>query len=73
MQFVDALALFVSVYTKERAKTDKMTMEEVLGGLISVIAYAVEQCEPHQRGVVLEAVHKALDDRMEVGQDKVLN
>ena len=74
MDFTEALALFVRVYSHERNDNGStMHIREILGGLISVIAAAIEMCEPELRPKLLESVHKALDDRMAMPQTKVLN
>lgn len=66
MNFGDALAYFVSVYSMQRfQKGDTITFEELCGGLIGCLAAAIEQCDEDQQARVLEAVHRALDDRMD--------
>ena len=66
MNFGDALAYFVSVFSMQRfQKGDTITFEELVGGLIGCLAAAIEQCDEDQQARVLEAVHRALDDRMD--------
>jgi hypothetical protein len=64
--FAAGLALFVRLYSAGRTDAgDSMTMEEVIGGLISVIASAIEQApSAAHRAELIAATHRALDNRM---------
>ena len=76
MTFADALATFVSYYSMHRHRNgNTITFEELMGGLIGVIAAGIEQCDEDEQGKILEAVHRALDDRMAdpVGKKEALN
>lgn len=66
LSFVDALATFVSYWTRLKHYNDEtITFEELVGGLIGVLASAIEQCDEEQREQITEAVHRALDDRLQ--------
>ena len=76
MNFVDALSTFISYWTRlKHGQGETVTFEELMGGLIGVVAAAIEQCPEEQQERVLEAVHRALDDRMAdpVGDRERLN
>lgn len=65
MNFGDALAYFVSVYSMQRfRKGDTIAFEDLVGGLIGCLAAAIEQCDEDHQEAILEAVHRALDDRI---------
>ena len=66
MTFVDALATFLSYWTRLKYQQgDTISFEELVGGLIGVLASAIEQCDEEQREQITEAVHRALDDRLQ--------
>lgn len=64
--FSDGLALYVRTYSRLRADaSDVMSIEEIIGGLVSVIATAIEQVESREyRWRLVAATHKAFDERM---------
>jgi hypothetical protein len=64
--YATGLALYVRLYSAGRAEAgDSMTMEEVIGGLISVVASAIAQApSAAHRAELIEATHRALDNRM---------
>lgn len=65
MTFGDALAVFVSRYSVSRAAVgETMSIYEIFGGLIGVLAGAVEQLDEKDRAKAVQAIHEALDDRM---------
>jgi hypothetical protein len=65
MTFGDALAVFVSRYSVHRAAADNtITFEELVGGMLGVLAVTLEQLPEGPRAKALKAVHEALDDRM---------
>lgn len=62
--FADGLALYVRTYSRMRAADDQMmTVEEIIGGLVSVIVTAIGQIEDGQyRARLVEATHRSLAD-----------
>ena len=64
--FSDGLTLYVRTYSRMRADAaETMSIEEIIGGLVSVIATAIEQCPPGDyRRRLVAATHAALDERM---------
>lgn len=64
--FADGLSLYTRTYSRMRAADgDTMSIEEIIGGLVSVIATAIEQVESVEyRRRLVEATHRALDERM---------
>lgn len=76
LPFVDALATFVTYWTLLRHHDGQtITFEELMGGFIGVMAAAIEQCDPKHQESILEAVHRALDDRIAdpVGERERMN
>lgn len=64
--FASGLTLYVKTYSQMRAAEDNtMSLEEIIGGLVSVISRAIEQVPPGDyRRRVIKATHDALDERM---------
>lgn len=64
--FANGLTLYVKTYSQMRAAEQAtMSIEEIIGGLVSVIARAIEQVPPGDyRRRVIQATHNALDERM---------
>lgn len=64
--YCDGLALYVRLYSRGRADAGApMSMEEIIGGLVGVIATAIEQApSASYRAKLIEATHRALNDRM---------
>ena len=64
--FIDGLTLYVRTYSLMRANGgDPMTIEEVIGGLVSVIGAAIEKGDgAAYRSHLIERTHEALNRRM---------
>ena len=76
MNFYEALRVFSSKYTEYRLTNDSpVGLNEFLAGFIGLIADTLVSIPEDKRAASLEAVHRALDERMgdPVGEQERLN